>query len=285
MKLQEKDKSSFLYYVTDQKALAEKLMKNLKNDDENFRNKIINIYTKESPICYVLNKELRRLNTLSYDNIKKYACATLYSLYKFYSENKNTGKVENVLYRALNLKLSDILLYKVCEGEIICYPGFTSACTSVIIPDQFQNDENAKDNELRKSQTLKDLILAKKLQDENVRLQSPLGQKIAYENENIFNCVDIIIENNANDKCEYPSATNITSLSDKKAEEERLFPAFSFFKIKKVEIHEGTKGEPHIIFLEVVNKKYNLEERMFNGERVYLDSQTNLLMTRKFINE
>jgi hypothetical protein len=285
LKLQEKDKSGFLYYVTDQKALAEKLMKDLKNDDENFHHKIINTYTKESPICYVLNKELRRLNPLSYENIKKYACATLYSLYKFYQENKTTGKVENVLYRALNLKLADILLYKVCEGEIICYPGFTSACTTAITPDQFQNDDNEKDNELRKSQTLKDLILAKKLQDENERLPSPLGQDIAYGDENIVDCCDIIIENNANGKCEYPSAINISSLSDKKAEEERLFPAFSFFKIKKVEIHEGTKEKPHNIFLEVVNKKYNLEERMFNGERVYLDSQTNLLMTRKFINE
>ena len=48
-----------------------------------------------------------------------------------------TGEVEKILYRALNLKLADILLYKVCEGDIICYPGFTSACISALTPDQF----------------------------------------------------------------------------------------------------------------------------------------------------
>ena len=44
-------------------------------------------------------------------------------------------------------------------------------------------------------------------------------------------------------------------------------------------------NEPHQIFLEVINKKYNLEERIYKGERVYLDSKTNLLMTRKIIND
>ena len=185
------------------------------------------------------------------------------------------------------MKLADILLYKVCEGETICYPGFTSACTTAITPDKFKNNEEEEEKDFRKSrsQTLKDLILAKKLQDEESRFPSPLGQEIAYEGENIVDCVDIIIENNADDKYEYPSAINISSISEKNAEEERLFPAFSFFKIKKVEILEGTKEKPHNIFLEVVNKKYNLEERMYKGERVYLDSQTNLLMTRNIVNE
>ena len=284
LKLEESDKNDFLCYISNNKKEAKKILKLLKND-ENFYNNIINIYTKESPICYVLNKELRRLNPETYYYIKKYACSTLYSLYKYYHENKTTGKVENVLYRALNLKLADILLYKVCEGDIICYPGFTSACTSAITPDKFDDEEiQVEDKDSKKSQEKKDLLLAKKLQDEDERLPSPLGQEIAYEGENIVDCVDIIFENN-NTKHEYPSAINISALSDKKAEEERLFPAFSFFKIKKVEILDGSKENPHRIFLEVINKKYNLEERMFGGERVYLDSQTNLLMTRKFVNE
>ena len=287
LKLEESDKSNFLHYVSSNKNEAKKILEELKNN-KNFHNKIINIYTKESPICYVLNKELRRLNPKTYYNIKKYACSTLYSLYKYYNENKQTGNVEKVLYRALNLKLADILLYKVCEGDIICYPGFTSACISAITPDKFSDNveikEEDKKSNLKIIQELKDLLFAKKLQDEEERLPSPLGQEIAYEGENIVDCVDIIFENN-NAKCEYPSAINISSLSDKKAEEERLFPAFSFFKIKKVEILDGSKENPHHIFLEVVNKKYNLEQRMYKGERVYLDSETNLLMTRKFVNE
>jgi hypothetical protein len=82
----------------------------LKND-KNFHKNIINIYTKESPICYVLNKELRELNGKNYYYISPYAAATLYSLNKYYQENKMTGEVEKILYRALNLKLADILLY------------------------------------------------------------------------------------------------------------------------------------------------------------------------------
>ena len=195
------------------------------------------------------------MNPISYDNIKKFACSNLYSLYKFYQGNENSGKVENVLYRALNLKFADILLYKAWEGETICYPGFTSACTTAITPDKFKNGKEEEDNELKKSQTLKDLILSKKLQDEEARLQSPLGQEIAYEGENIVFCVDIIIVNNADDKCEYPSAINISSVSEKKRKKKGYFLLFHFFKIKKVEILKSTKEKPHNIFLEVVNKK------------------------------
>lgn len=285
--LEEKDKSNFLYYIpNNRKDQAKNILNDLKNND-NFYKKIINIYTKESPICYVLNKELRQLDKVSYYYIKRYACSTLYSLYTYYRKNKKVGEIENTLYRAMNLKLADILLYKVCEGDIICYPGFTSACINEITPDFFEKEkiiDNDKDeNAKKKKQEQEDLLLAKQLQDEDARLPSPMGQEIAYEGENLFDCVDIIIENN--EKSEYPSAINISALSDKNAEEERLFPAFSFFKIKKVEIKSGSKDNPHHIYLEVVNKKYNLEERMYKGERVYLDSQTNLLMTRKFVNE
>ena len=311
LKLEEKDKSNFLYYVpSNRKKEAKNILDNLKND-KTFRNNIINIYTKESPICYVLNRELRLLDPYNYNYIKKYACSTLYSLYKYYELNKKTGNIEKKLYRAMNLKLADILLYKVCEGDIICYPAFTSACAREITPDYFDKIEIEKEDEKtnekkkdkkkddkKKKQEIEDSLYAMQLQDEDARLPSPIGQEIAYEGENvvdgdenvvevvqnIVDCVDLIIENN-DENNEYPSAINISALSDKKAEEERLFPAFSFFKIKKVEIRTGSKEKPHRIFLEVVNKKYNLEQRIYAGERVYLDSKTNLLMTRKFVNE
>ena len=304
LKLSEKDKSNFLYYVKDKKGDAKKILDVLKND-KNFHKNIINIYTKESPICYVLNKELRELNEKNYYYISPYAAATLYSLNKYYQENKMTGEVEKILYRALNLKLADILLYKVCEGDVICYPGFTSACISAITPDQFIEKEEEEvvekttkkiiKKKKEKDSSLFDLLFAKKIQDENERLPSPLGQEIAYDYEEeeivteevkkiIVDCVDIIFENKK-EKNGYSSVINISALSDKKYEEERLFPAFSFFKIKKVNIKKGTKENPHEIYLEVIQKKYNLEERIFKGERVYLDSKTNILMTRKYINE
>ena len=136
LKLSETDKSNFIYYIKKNKEDAKEILDNLKNN-KRFHKNIINIYTKESPICYVLNKELRQLNPETYNNIKQYACSTLYSLYKYYEENVKTGQVEKILYRALNMKLADILLYKVCEGDVIFYPGFTSTCISEITPDKY----------------------------------------------------------------------------------------------------------------------------------------------------
>ena len=139
LKLSELDKYNFLYYVRDKKEDAKRILNNFKND-KNFHKNIINIYTKESPICYVLNKELRNLNDKTYYYISQYATSTLYSLYKYYQDDKKTGDVEKILYRALNLKFADILLYKVCEGDIICYPAFTSACITAITPEQFNEE-------------------------------------------------------------------------------------------------------------------------------------------------
>ena len=281
LKLSGSDKSNFIYYINKNKGEAKKILDN----DKNFHKNIINIYTKESPICYVLNKELRQLNPETYYYIKKYACSTLYSLYKYYEDNIITGQVENILYRALNMKLADILLYKVCEGDVICYPGFTSTCISEITPEQ--HIEEKEPIQKKKSKSIMeyfDFMMAKIMQNEYSRLPSDLGKVIAYEDENIVDCVDMIFENNIEEN-NYPSVINISALSDKKAEEERLFASFSFFKIKKVEIRKGTKDEPHQIYLQVVQKKYNLEKRIAEGERVYLDSETNLLMTRKIINE
>jgi len=90
------------------------------------------------------------LNDKTYYYISQYAASTLYSLYKYYEEDKKTGQVEKILYRALYLKLADILLYKVCEGNIICYPGFTSACISALTPDQFIEEEVVEIKEKKK---------------------------------------------------------------------------------------------------------------------------------------
>ena len=284
LKLSETDKSNFIYYIKKNKEDAKEILDNLKNN-KRFHKNIINIYTKESPICYVLNKELRQLNPETYNNIKQYSCSTLYSLYKYYEENVKTGQVEKILYRALNMKLADILLYKVCEGDVIFYPGFTSTCISEITPDKYITEKEVIPQKKTKSfMEYFDFLTAKKLQNEYSRLPSDLGKIIAYGDENIVDCVDMIFENNMEEN-NYPSVINISALSDKKAEEERLFASFSFFKIKKVEIREGTKDEPHQIYLQVVQKKYNLEKGIAKGERVYLDSETNLLMTRKIINE
>ena len=212
------------------------------------------------------------------------------------------------------MKFTDILLYKVCEGEIICYPGFTSACYRKFFPkynnennDSKENNDNnnnnnndsnenneSSDNENNDNNDEEKFEEEERREEyeirnddsediEDEREPTKLAKEIVYENDDIYDCVDIFIENNENKY--YPSAINISNISDKKLEEERLFPAFSFFKIKSVKILEGTNHEPHEIFLEVIYKKYNLEEKMFKGERVYLESKTHLLKTRIITNE
>ena len=271
LKLNKKDKDDFLDNIDKNKSEAKEILDELKNNN-NFYKNIIKIYTKESPICYTLNKLLRRLNKNTYYSIKNYACSTLYSLYKYVNENSEYGKVENFLYRQITMKFADILLYKVCEGEIICYPGFTSACIRKYFP-------KTKDNNSIKNYNIEEYSReenSEMLDDE--REPTLLAKNIVYENDDIYDKVDIFIENN--EDIYYFSAINISNISDKTFEEERLFPAFSFFKIKKVNILEGSNHEPHQIYLEVIHKKYNLEEKMFQGERIYLDSSSNLLMTR-----
>ena len=236
--LSQNDKNNLLYYINYRKTEAELILNNLRNDNK-FAENIINVYTKESPICYVLNKKLRQLDPKTYYYIKNYACSTLYSLNYYYQKNPNQGKIEKVLYRALSMKLADILLYKVCEGDIICYPGFTSTCISEISPDKFKDIDKKEKNKSNSSFTKNliekiNLMFAKKIY-QNEKLPSELGRVIAYEDEDVVECVDMIINNN-NENIEYPSAINISNLSDKKLEEERLFPAFYFFKINKVNI-------------------------------------------------
>ena len=295
LKLTEKDKNDFLSCIDETNiSCSKKILNELENNEDFFIN-IIKIYTKESPICYTLNKLLRRLNNDAYNSIKNYACSTLYSLYKYVSLNIEYGKIEKTLYRQITMKFTDILLYKVCEGEIICYPGFTSACYRKIFPkfnnenndvdnnDCNDNENNNNDEEEKEERREEYEIRADSERLEEEREPTKLAKEIVYENDDIYDCVDIFIECNENKY--YPSAINISNISDTKFEEERLFPAFSFFKIKKVNILEGKNHNPHIITLEVVYKKYNLEEKMFKGERVYLDSDTNLLMTRIITNE
>ena len=263
LNLTEKDKKDFLSCVDTDQLKAKDLLDNLENND-NFYKNIIKIYTKESPICYTLNKLLRRCNENSYKSIKNYACSLLYSLYKYYSLNNYSGTVENSLYRQINLKFADILLYKVCEGEIICYPGFTSASYREIFTTDINNNSEEQ---------------GYKREDEEVgRYPTHLAKEIVYEKEDVYDFVDIFIENN--EDIYYPSAINVSNIADIDFEEERLFPAFSFFRIKKVDISKGSKNEPHKIFLEVIHKLYNLEEKMFQGESVYLDYHNNLLLTR-----
>ena len=60
------------------------------------------------------------------------------------------------------------------------------------------------------------------------------------------------------------SAISISEFSEFKGEDEYLFVPFSFFKITKVELKQGTFAEPHIIHLIALNSDKPVEEMFYN---------------------
>ena len=145
--------------------------------------------------------------------------------YLIINNTKKSILKENKLYRCLVIKKADIFLYKACEGDIFFYPGFTS--TSII-----------------KNKATKFLKLL------NITMQN-LDEKC--------NC---LIEINYNNNGVLQEA-NITDISYYGYEEERLFPPFSFFKIKKVYFNDV-----------VENKRYLSNQQK---EKIYDGTQENPL--------
>ena len=60
------------------------------------------------------------------------------------------------------------------------------------------------------------------------------------------------------------SVVSISKDSAHKKEEEYLFLPFSLFKIKNVELREGNKDNPHIIYLKAINSDKPIEEMFFD---------------------
>ena len=60
------------------------------------------------------------------------------------------------------------------------------------------------------------------------------------------------------------SAISISEFSEFKGEDEYLFVPFSFFKITKVELKQGTFAEPHTIHLIALNSDKPVEEMFYN---------------------
>ena len=168
----------------------------------------------------------------------------MYSLYKYAKDNPSK-KFNNQLRRAISMKKSDLYLYKACEGNIIILPGFTSSSEKLLIG----------------------------------RLRTFMG-KYTYKNKNnILEYVEMIIKFTKNSFNNEILAVNISSISSQPYEEEILFPPFSFFKINKVVFKSGLINDPHQIFVDVINKKYNIESKIKNGRKVYYDPKLNCILT------
>ena len=218
-----------------EKALIIEFLKN--NNIKNNKN-LAKLYSLEEPKFYEkINEWLRSLDFEIYKKISTIAGKLTNLIYSnIHSRNISQQKdIRSPLYRGFSIKKADIFLYKACEGDIFCYPSFTSMSSAEETSKKF-GKTNDIDN-------------------------SDLGNKCA--------CI-IELDYQLKNGCyvqEYKFENNCTEFP---GENERLFPPFSFFKIKKVKFwnkdlnekkfFDGTNDNPFRIELEIINRNFYLDQ-------------------------
>ena len=174
-------------------------------------------------------------------------------LYKNISERSNNlhGTFKKVLYRGFKIKKADILLYKACKGDIICYSSFMSMSLDKSVAKNFAN-------------------FTKEEKEGKIDM-ADLGQKYA--------CL-ITLQYNINEGCKFQES-DVTGYSNYK-EEERLFPPFSFFKIIDVKINYDISDPkknfeyPFEIHLKVINMKFYLDQALLNNKEIDYNKKNNM---------
>ena len=217
------------YLGTIDKAKKEKIKILLKQWYKSSNN-LLKLYTAPSEFYVKLNQWLFSLNINLYRKIGPICGKIINFLYFIFEttskENKKINN-ENKLYRGLVIKKADIFLYKACEGDIFFYPGFTSTTMDEKIISDFQNVNN----------------IEMKALDEKCNCKIEIDYNL--EDEDVF------------------QEAYIKKYSEFKHEEERLFPPFSFFKIKKVLVNEennGTFAHPFVVKLGLIKRNFYLDE-------------------------
>ena len=96
------------------------------NDNNQFIEKAIREYTKESDFCYLLNKMMRNFES-GLISLAYYMGPFLYGLNKYVKENPDFSMSHDMtLYRKFDCSKLDFYLYKINKGHIICFPSITS---------------------------------------------------------------------------------------------------------------------------------------------------------------
>ena len=96
------------------------------NDNNEFIEKAIREYTKESDFCYLLNKMMRYFES-GLISLAYYMGPFLYGLNKYVKENPDFSMSHDMtLYRKFDCSKLDFYLYKINKGHIICFPSITS---------------------------------------------------------------------------------------------------------------------------------------------------------------
>ena len=111
------------------------------NCDDNFKSYIHN-YTSESFYYRYLNKFLREGNFDAFRMVSSHIAKFIYSLYDF--REKHINSINNsTLYRKMYINKKEMDHYQSLEGEVICYPAFTSTSLDKngFIPTKYNPDD------------------------------------------------------------------------------------------------------------------------------------------------
>lgn len=204
----------------------------------------IQAYTGETPLCYSLNKWLRQCIPNDYEKIKYFAGPFSYSLYKYaYNDSRMRVNFSKTFYRKMVVKSKDYEKYKNYIGQLICYPAFTSTSDKDISKYTFPTPTAINVNNIK---------------DDDVY-------------------VVLIIEYKCNNSSYPTPCINVSYDSVNAEEHEHIFPPFSFFKIEKVENRGGINKDPHIIYMNVPNKRILIEFAIKNNKSIYYDENLNEL--------
>ena len=223
---------------------------NAKNIIENIKDEthLIRSYTAESIIVYFLNKSLRDVD----DKLIEFAGLLYYALYKYYYDNpKIKINTDMTFYRKITLSIKDLYSYDLFEGKIICLPSFVST----------SNDEDA-------------FYFPAIQKHKSLYGTGFLGEKYIYETRE--KCVLLKINYKFKESSQCP-CFDIKNCSEFEYEKEYLFPPFSFFKILKFTMNEGTRDEPTVIELETVPKCNDFEKNLKRGGIIFYNQKENIV--------
>ena len=119
-------------YITSCELLEEqyklKLIKQFESlvDKENFVERSIREYTRESHFCYFFNRIMRNFD-VGVLSLAYYMGPFLYAAYNYVFQNQSFGIYQDMkLYRNIECSLLDFYLYKINLNHIICFPSITS---------------------------------------------------------------------------------------------------------------------------------------------------------------
>jgi len=176
-----------------------------------------------------------------YKQISGYVSTLIYSMAYLYNKSHIYGVFRDVtLYRGIMLKISDLCLYSVSIDKLICFPSFTSTSIRKNTIVNFPTDMAKKINEL----------------------------------DNQY-CVIMVI-NYSYQEGNFSPVFDISRINPSEAE--FLFPPFSFFKIKDVNINKGTPENPSYIYLDVPNIKFDFYQSFKKGDDYSYNFYNNEIM-------